>query len=171
MEIVVAADNRNGIGKDGKLPWHLPMDLQRFKHLTMGKTVIMGRRTWDSLPDKFRPLPGRRNVVLTRDEGLAELLASKGVGFSRAGLQVVPMIEKPPYMVIGGASVYREALELGVVDTIHLTRVFGDFACDTFWPGVPSGWVKVWDLPAPDIRPYLGAPMPPMCVFERWEKQ
>lgn len=57
MEIVVAADNRNGIGKDGKLPWYLPMDLQRFKRLTMGKTVIMGRRTWDSLPDKFRPLP------------------------------------------------------------------------------------------------------------------
>ena len=67
---LVAAVARNGvIGRDGTIPWHLPEDLARFRELTLGRTVVMGRRTWESLPDRFRPLPGRTNVVVTRQEG------------------------------------------------------------------------------------------------------
>ena len=67
---LIAAVARNGIiGKDNALPWHLPADLRHFKALTTGHTVIMGRKTWESLPEKFRPLPGRRNIVVTRNAG------------------------------------------------------------------------------------------------------
>lgn len=90
------------IGRDGGLPWHLPEDLARFKQLTMGYTVVMGRTTWESLPDSVRPLPGRRNVVLTRDPS-----------WSAPGAEVAHDLESAlvgDVWVIGGASVYREAL-------------------------------------------------------------
>jgi dihydrofolate reductase len=67
--LIWAQSTSGVIGRDGTIPWHLPEDLARFKTLTMGHTVVMGRRTWDSLPARFRPLPGRRNVVLTRNRG------------------------------------------------------------------------------------------------------
>ncbi len=91
------------IGRDGAIPWSLPEDLARFKSLTMGHTVVMGRRTWESLPARFRPLPGRRNVVLTRNPG-----------YQADGADVVTTIEAaltdPDTWVIGGAEVYHLAM-------------------------------------------------------------
>src|SRR6059036_2989365 len=91
------------IGADGALPWHLPEDMRHFRDLTSGATVVMGRLSWESLPDRFRPLPGRRNIVLSRD-----------AGYSASGAEVVASLEDalrsaPGAWVIGGAAVYREA--------------------------------------------------------------
>ena len=71
--LIWAQSTSGVIGRDGTIPWHLPEDLARFKQVTMGHTVVMGRRTWDSLPARFRPLPGRRNIVLTRNLSLIHI--------------------------------------------------------------------------------------------------
>ena len=101
VAVVVAADERGGIGHAGGLPWHLPEDLRRFKALTMGKPIVMGRRTWDSIG---RPLPGRRSIVVSRQAGLAidgaEVVGSLGQALSAAA-------DGPEVCVIGGAELYR----------------------------------------------------------------
>lgn len=151
--IIVAASQNGVIGKDGKLPWHLPGDLKRFKALTMGHTLIMGRKTFESLPPKVRPLPGRTTIVLTRGGHKAESV------LERAGAIVYDSLESAFYMagqfedhrdqdiesepigedevfVCGGGEVYREALPL--CDRIYLTVVERDFEGDTHfaYPGL-----------------------------------
>ena len=121
--ILVVARAQNGvIGRDGKLPWHLPADLKRFKALTMGTSMIMGRKTFDSLPGQ---LPGRRHIVLTRDRT-----------WSAAGGEVAHSVEEALALgagqalsVIGGADVFR--LFLPLADRIELTEVLADIAGDT----------------------------------------
>lgn len=163
FDIVVAADERNGIGRAGRIPWELPADMARFKKLTLGATVIMGRRTWESLPVKVRPLPQRRNVVLTSDDNLGKDLERLGVGWSRS-LAVATLVEPPPYFVIGGGDVYRAALMTGHVGRIHLTRVVGSHDCDTFWPGVPEGFtLESWE-------PGTTVVGQPSFAFETWRR-
>jgi dihydrofolate reductase len=126
---LVAAVARGGvIGRDGGIPWRLPEDLARFKELTTGHAVVMGRRTWDSLPDRYRPLPERRNVVVTRN---AHWHAE---GAERAGslVEALAMLEDQPVFVIGGAEIYAEALPLA--DEMFLTEIDEDVAGDTFFP-------------------------------------
>ena len=106
---LVAAVAKNGIiGADNRLPWHLPEDLKHFKALTNGQAVIMGRKTWDSLPPRFRPLPGRINIVLTRDAAWqapgAQVAHDLAAAMAAAGAAI-------PF-VIGGAEIYRLALPL-----------------------------------------------------------
>ena len=126
VSVIVAADERGGIGRAGRLPWHLPEDLQRFKRLTMGKPIVMGRRTWESLG---RPLPGRHNIVVSRQPGVVEdgatLVASLDEALRAAG-------DVPEVCVIGGAEIYRIALPLA--EEIHLTRVHSLVDADTFFP-------------------------------------
>ena len=123
---IVVARARNGvIGRGGKLPWHIPADLKRFKALTMGSVMVMGRKTFESLPGL---LPGRRHIVLTRDrnwsaEG-AEVAHDVGEALAMAGGERVS--------VIGGADIF--ALFLPVADRIELTEVLEDVAGDTFMP-------------------------------------
>ena len=115
---LVWAQAANGvIGVDGGLPWQLPEDLARFKELTLGSTVVMGRATWESLPPAVRPLPGRRNVVLTRQPGWQ----APGAVVARS---LAEALDQPgDVWVIGGASVYREALPLAdVVVVTELAR-------------------------------------------------
>ena len=104
VSLVVATDERGAIGRDGGLPWHLPDDLRRFKALTLGKPVVMGRKTWDSIG---RPLPGRHNLVITRQAGLdlpgATVVASLEEALAAAG-------DVPEVCVIGGAEIFRQAL-------------------------------------------------------------
>ena len=127
---LVAAIARGGvIGREGGIPWHLPEDLAQFKALTTGHSVVMGRRTWDSLPDRFRPLPGRRNVVVTRDpdwaaEG-AERAGSVAEALARLGG------EKRTF-VIGGAQVYAAAFPYA--DELVLTEIGLDVDGDTRFP-------------------------------------
>jgi dihydrofolate reductase len=105
---LVAAVARDGvIGRENAIPWHLPEDARRFRTLTMGHPVVMGRRTWDSLPERFRPLPGRRNVVVTRNA------AWQAEGAERAGSlddAVRLLASEAQVFVIGGAELYADAL-------------------------------------------------------------
>ncbi|NDY93346.1 dihydrofolate reductase [Ideonella livida] len=131
---LVAAVAQNGvIGLDNRLPWHLPEDLAHFKRLTTGHAVLMGRKTWDSLPPRFRPLPGRRNLVLTRQpdwqadgaEPCHALDQALALGAAEAG----------PLFVIGGAELYRAALP--AADTLVLTEIGQPMAGDAYFPAWP----------------------------------
>jgi dihydrofolate reductase len=136
LSVVVAADERGGIGHAGGLPWHLPEDLKRFKAITMGKPIVMGRRTWDSIG---RPLPGRRSIVVSRQAGLA-IEGAEVVGSLEEALQAA--CDAPEACVIGGAELYRLALPRAEV--VHLTRVHATVEADTFLPALdPSDWEEV----------------------------
>jgi len=136
VSIIVATDERGAIGHEGQLPWRLPEDLKRFKAITLGKPVIMGRKTWDSIG---RPLPGRLNIVVTRQPGL-ELAGATVVGSLDEALAAAG--DAPEACVIGGAEIYRLALPLA--DTLHLTRVHATVAADTYFPVLdPQQWVEV----------------------------
>jgi dihydrofolate reductase len=127
---VVAAVARGGvIGREGVVPWRLREDLAHFRALTTGHPVVMGRRTWDSLPDRFRPLPGRRNVVVTRDERWSAPGAERA-GSIEAALALLDGV--PHVFVIGGAEVYAAALP--VADELALTEIDSDVDGDTFFP-------------------------------------
>lgn len=133
VSLVVAADEEGGIGRGGGLPWHLPADLKHFRALTMGKPVIMGRRTWESIG---RPLPGRRNVVVSRQPSL-QVPGCEVAGSLDDALRLVD--DAAEACVIGGAEIYRLALPLA--DLIHLTRVHARVEADTFLPPLdPQEW-------------------------------
>jgi len=121
---LVVARARNGvIGRDGKLPWHLPADLKRFKALTMGSVMVMGRRTFESLPGL---LPGRRHVVLTRDAAWR----AEGAEVAHSADEALRLAGSEPVSVIGGAHIF--ALFLPVADRVQLTEVLDDVEGDTF---------------------------------------
>lgn len=134
---MIYARAANGvIGKNDTLPWHLPEDLAHFRQVTMGWPVIMGRKTWDSLPAKFRPLPGRTNIVITRQtdwqpEG-AKVATSVEDAISLAG-----NIEQ--VWVIGGAQIY--ALAEPLADRIEVTEIAQDFEGDAYAPVLGTQWV------------------------------
>jgi dihydrofolate reductase len=130
--VLVVAIAQNGvIGKKGAIPWHISDDMKRFKALTIGHTVVMGRKTWDSLPRK--PLPGRVNVVVTRQEGWqAEgAVVASSLGQATSGTSGT-------VMVIGGAEIYERALPLA--SRIELTEVHKDFEGDAQFQLNRSGW-------------------------------
>jgi len=128
---LIAAVARNGvIGIDNRLPWRLPADLKHFKALTLERTVIMGRKTWESLPANFRPLPGRRNIVVTRDgnyraEGAAVVLSLPAA---------IAAAQDGEAFVIGGAELYAAAMPLA--DRLQLTEIDAAFEGDTWFPAI-----------------------------------
>jgi len=127
---LVAAVARGGvIGRGGAIPWRIPEDMRRFRELTTGHPVVMGRRTWDSLPERFRPLPGRRNVVVTRNpDWHAEVAECAG-----SVADALRLLEGAPRVfVIGGAELYAEALPLA--DELLLTEIELEVDGDTFFP-------------------------------------
>jgi dihydrofolate reductase len=129
------------IGADGTLPWHLPEDLRHFRDLTTGSTVVMGRRTWESLPERFRPLPGRRNVVLTTDP------AWTADGARRAGsVPEVLAMAGGDLWVIGGGQVY--AAFLPHAERVVVTEVDARVDGDTWAPELGPGWRRVGREPA-----------------------
>lgn len=134
----VVAVSRNGvIGREGGLPWHISSDLKRFKEITMGKPVVMGRKTWESLPR--RPLPGRRNIVITRHGNYAAEGADVAAS-PEAAMLMVP--DAPEVAVIGGGEIYR--LFWPLVDRLYLTEVDLEVAGDTYFPAVdPAEWQEV----------------------------
>ena len=137
---LIVARSRNGvIGRAGELPWRLPEDLAHFKRTTMGHPVVMGRKTWDSIG---RPLPGRRNLVVTRDphwnadgaEAFASLDAAFDAASDRCG-------DGDTVFVIGGAQVYREALARA--DAMHVTEIDRDIDGDAYFPAFdPADWIE-----------------------------
>ncbi|MCV6615564.1 MAG: type 3 dihydrofolate reductase [Cellvibrionaceae bacterium] len=159
--LVVAAAQNNVIGVDNELPWHLPEDLKYFKRITMGKPIVMGRKTFESIG---RPLPGRHNIVITRQHN-----------WQREGVTVVHDVEsaiaaaaaepnQAELMVIGGAEIYRQALPLA--ERIYLTRVACELEGDAFFPELaPQQWRQVAceQYAACERNPYDYA----FCVLER----
>lgn len=140
--IIVAASQNGVIGKDNSLPWRLPGDLRRFKALTIGHTLIMGRKTYESLPPKMRPLPGRTTVVLTRNSvGMfsfaADTLAGAIESASRIETNQGTREAPAEIFICGGGEVYSEAMEQRLIDRIYLTVVERDFEGDTFF-GKPA---------------------------------
>ena len=137
ISFVVAVARNGVIGREGGLPWHISSDLKRFKEITMGKPVIMGRRTWDSLPRK--PLPGRRNIVLTRQKGFS----AEGADVASTPEDALGLVaDAPEVAVIGGGEVYR--LFWPHVDRIYLTEVDLDVEGDTHFPPLdPAEWREV----------------------------
>jgi len=127
---LVAAVARGGvIGRDSGIPWRLPEDMQRFRTLTMGHPVVMGRRTWESLPDQFRPLPGRGNVVVTRNSDWS------AQGADRAGSieDALRLLEgEATVFVIGGGEIYAAALPSA--DELLLTEIDAEIEGDTYFP-------------------------------------
>ncbi len=127
---IVAAVARGGvIGRGNAIPWRIPEDVLHFKDLTMGHPVVMGRRTWDSLPDRFRPLPGRRNIVLSRNPGWHAAGAERAGSLDEA-LRLLD--DMPQVFVIGGADVYASALP--IADELLLTEIDADVEGDTVFP-------------------------------------
>jgi dihydrofolate reductase len=121
------------IGSGGEMPWHLPEDLAHFRELTADGTVIMGRRTWDSLPERFRPLAGRRNVVVTRDGGWS------ADGAEAAGsLEAAVALGGASAWVIGGGEIYRQSMPLA--SRLEVTEIDLDVAGDTTAPPIDESW-------------------------------
>lgn len=144
---LIYARSTNGvIGKEGNLPWHLPADLRHFKALTMGKVMIMGRKTFDSLPGL---LPGRRHIVLTRDPHWRE----HGAEVAHSLAEALALAGEGPVAVVGGAEIYTAFLPLA--QWIELTEVHGDFAGDVSMPPLGPEWREVAreEHPAEDHRP------------------
>lgn len=132
LSMIVAKGENGVIGKDNELIWDIPEDLKYFKEMTLGKTIVMGRKTYDSIG---RPLPGRNNVVVTRD-----------ASFMKEGVQVVSNIEEVLSMlsaseeviVIGGDSIYKQFMKYAT--TLYVTEIYSEFEGDTFFPDITDEW-------------------------------
>lgn len=155
LNLVVAACNNWGIGKDGQLPWRLKKDMEFFKKMTTQtenpdkkNVVVMGRKTWNSIPEKFRPLPKRINIILTN----TMTQPPTGAYLARSLDEAISMVTGGGILadkvegvhIIGGSSVYKAAMESDFPCRIYLTRVLADFDCDTFLPQLdPSVFEKI----------------------------
>jgi dihydrofolate reductase len=152
IKLIWAQARNRVIGKDGGMPWHLPEDLAHLKAKTMGCPVIMGRRTWDSLPPRFRPLPGRHNIVLTRDSAWQPGASVQPQNSSQTGQQSArgahealliceQMSPRPETVwVIGGAQIYAQFLPFA--HGAEVTEIEADLDGDTFAPAIPSHWME-----------------------------
>ncbi|MDI1269442.1 MAG: dihydrofolate reductase [Polaromonas sp.] len=135
INLIYARAANGVIGKDGAMPWHLPEDLAHFKQLTQGCPVLMGRKTWDSLPPKFRPLPGRTNIVITRQADWQAEGAQRAGSLEEALLLAGPA---PEVWVMGGAQIYAQAEPLA--GRIEVTEIAADFDGDAHAPALGPGW-------------------------------
>lgn len=167
--IAVVARNR-AIGREQGLLWHLPEDMRHFRETTSGNTVIMGRRTWESLPKAFRPLPNRRNIVLSRDPAYYAPGATLATSFEQAQ-RLAGSAEE--VFVIGGAELYRQALALA--DRLYITEVASAPPGDAFFPEVvPGEWRELSRRPGHRREPTNAADFTPdfdFVIYERYERR
>lgn len=142
VALIVAMDLDRGIGKNNDLMWHLPADMRFFKETTSGHIVVLGRKNYESIPERFRPLPNRENAVLTRN-----------TSFEAPGCTVFYSLEnclehysaetERTVFIIGGGEIYRQALELDVIDEMFITHVEKHYDADTFFPEIDwNQWGK-----------------------------
>lgn len=146
--MIVAMNEARVIGRDGGLPWHLPEDLKHFKKLTSGCPVIMGRKTFESLPAHVRPLPGRRNLIVTRNSSFEAPQGVEVVSSPEAGIRLCRADigqYKAPIWIIGGAEIYKASLDF--VDEIWLTAVPGTDPGDAYFPEFESKFNLVENTP------------------------
>ena len=139
ISLIVAHDKNRVIGYENSMPWHLPGELKYFKEMTMGKPIIMGRKTFESIG---RPLPGRRNIVITRN-----------TDYDAEGIEIVGSLEEavalvkdaPEIMIIGGAQIFEQAMS--IADKLYVTVIDHEFPGDTYFPSY-EGWKKTSEQPA-----------------------
>ncbi|GAB19104.1 dihydrofolate reductase [Gordonia effusa NBRC 100432] len=136
IRLVWAQDRNGAIGKDNTIPWRVPEDMVRFKELTLGHPVIMGRKTWDSLPPKFRPLPGRRNIVVTRDESWS----SAGATVAGNVEEALALAEDDVVSVMGGGEIYRVAMRYAT--ELRITEIDLEVdGADAYAPSIGDDWI------------------------------
>ena len=146
LHLILARAANGVIGNNNTLPWHLPEDLAHFKRLTLGCPVIMGRKTWDSLPARFRPLPGRRNIVVTRQP---DWQADGAIGAHSLAEAVQQAAGHAEVWVIGGADIYAQALPLAA--SAHVTEIDAPFEGDAYAPELDASWVETARLPQTSV--------------------
>ena len=144
FSIIVAIGNNNEIGKNNKLLWHIPEDLKKFKEITQGKTVVMGRNTFESIR---KPLPNRHNIVLSKNSKLFSNNCNEKLEICDDFSKIVENYKNSDeeVFIIGGAQVYKKALELGIVEKLYISHIeFSDNEADTYFPEIDcSMWKKV----------------------------
>lgn len=163
ISLIVAATRNQVIGQDNQMPWHLPDDLRYFKQRTLGKPIIMGRKTWESLG---RPLPGRLNIVISRQNGIAlegaEVFTDLAQAIQR-GQEWATEQGVAEVMVIGGGQIYQQALELA--QRVYLTRIDLELAGDTFFPVLDA---QQWQQT--DAQSHPAQNQEPGYTFEVWQR-
>ena len=147
FSIILAVDSKNGLGKENTLAWRLSGDMKYFKKTTVLtekpddiNVVIMGRKTWDSIPEKFRPLPGRINCVLTRDKNFEDEWCVSFNSLDSCLKDIENMKNIWKVFIIWGAKIYNQVLKDSRLEKIYLTQVKWDFGCDVFFDGVPENF-------------------------------
>lgn len=163
VSVIVAATRNQVIGRDNQMPWHLPADLRYFKQCTLGKPIIMGRKTWESLG---RPLPGRLNIVISRQldtslEG-AEVFADLATAIQR-GQEWASEQGVSEVMVIGGGQIYQQAIELA--QRVYLTRIDLELEGDAFFPVLDA---QLWQKVSAEAHPAQNDE--PGYTFEVWQR-
>ena len=144
ISLIAAVARNRVIGKDNQLLWHLPEDMRHFRETTRGKPVIMGRRTWESLPAQFRPLPGRHNIVVTRNPDYATPGATRTLSLEAA---IAAAGDAEEVFVIGGEALYRQSLPLA--HRLYLTEIEKDFDGDAFFPEITrKDWTETSRTPS-----------------------
>jgi dihydrofolate reductase len=142
INLIWAEGHNRVIGLNGVMPWHLPEDLAHFKRVTLGHPVIMGRKTWESLPVRFRPLPGRMNIVISRSP---DFLTSQATSALQAALSLEAALtmasEHDEVWIIGGAQIYAQALPLA--SKVVVTKIDAAFEGDAFAPDLSNEWHKI----------------------------
>lgn len=140
--LVWAQSTKGVIGRDGTMPWHVPEDLKHFSALTTGHPVIMGRKTWESFPEKYRPLPGRTNIVVTRQEGWAGTPEAEGAvvvsSLDEALLESQFAPGNAQVWIVGGGEIYRQSMDLA--DHAVITIIDTDTDGDTYAPELGKQW-------------------------------
>jgi dihydrofolate reductase / thymidylate synthase len=137
LELIVAHDQNLGIGKNNDMPWQLPTDMAHFKHLTTEQTnsvlntVIMGRKTWESIPEKFRPLPNRINIVLSRTP---QQLPDNVLQAHSLNDAIEQAASDSRIFIIGGGQIFTEALQHPGCTALHVTHIHSNYDCDTHFP-------------------------------------
>ena len=159
FSIIVAIGNNNEIGKNNKLLWHIPEDLKKFKEITQGKTVVMGRNTFESIR---KPLPNRHNIVLSKNSKLFSNNCNEKLEICDDFSKIVENYKNSDeeVFIIGGAQVYKKALELGIVEKLYISHIeFSDNEADTYFPEIDYNiWKKV------EEEEYAGCKF---CVYKK----
>ncbi|QQR88272.1 MAG: dihydrofolate reductase [Flavobacteriales bacterium] len=144
VSAIVAVSENGIIGRKGDLPWRLPDDMKFFQRTTMGHHVITGRKNWDSIPLKYRPLKGRPNIVVTRNADF-DAPGAVVVGSLNEAIALARHEGDVEAFIIGGGEIYKEALREGLVDRLYITRVHAHIDGDTSFPSIPTNeWKEVW---------------------------
>ena len=142
VSLIVAMDRNRGIGRDNDLMWHLPNDMRFFKETTENQIVVMGRKNYDSIPEKYRPLPNRENVILTKNTSFEASNCSVFHSLD-AALSAYQSDKNRKFFIIGGGQIYKLALEAKILEEMFITHIDGNYDADTFFPDFnESEWNK-----------------------------